>query len=99
MRKISTACLRELEVINLCGGEKLGYPADFEIDVDCGKILSIIVREEDCLSIFAKKEEYVIPWCNIECFGEDAILVKMSREELSCCFVEQRGKGKRKKCR
>ena len=99
MRKISTACLRELEVINLCGGEKLGYPVDFEIDIDCGKILAIIVRCEDPIAFFAKKEEYIIPWCNIECFGEDAILVKMSREDLSCCLVDHRGKNKKKKCR
>ena len=97
MRKTSTACLRELEVINLCGGEKLGYPVDFEVDLDCGKILSIIVRQEDCLNFFAKKEEYIIPWCNIECFGEDAILVKLGREELSCCLHDGKGKSRRKK--
>ena len=99
MGRMSTAYLRELEVINLCGGEKLGYPTDFEIDVDCGKILAVIIREDEGLSFFGKKEEYILPWSSIECIGEDAILIKMRREELSACRREQKSKIKKKKCR
>ena len=97
MRRMSTAYLRELEVINLCGGEKLGYPSDFELDVDSGRILAITVREDEGLSFFSKKEEYLLPWGSIECIGEDAILIKMSREELTACRREQRNKNKKKK--
>ena len=34
MRRIKMSELCSLEVINLCGGERLGYPSDFEIDLD-----------------------------------------------------------------
>ncbi len=95
MRRISTADLRELEVINLCGGECLGYPCDFEIDLDDGRILAFTVTGRgQGFSLFCRdKEEYLIPWCKIECIGEDAILVKLPQNELSSCFS---GKCRRK---
>ncbi len=83
MRKISTADLKDREVINLCGGEKLGYPTEFEIDLDDSKVVAIIV-ENSGASLFGKKQEYLIPWCKIECIGEDAILVKIPPSELNC---------------
>ena len=93
MRKTSTAELRCLEVVNLCGGERLGYPCELEIDLDSGQILSIIIPIECGFSFFGKREEYIIPWCKIDCIGEDAILVKLPRDELFRC---ERGKFSRK---
>jgi YlmC/YmxH family sporulation protein len=93
MRRISTADLREREVINLCGGEKLGYICDFEIDTDCGKILALIVTG-NTFSLFGKREEYVVPWNNIECIGEDTVLVRISKNEI--CRADC--KNKQKKC-
>ncbi len=98
MNKISTEELRQLQVINLCGGELLGYPHDFEIDPGDGKIVSLSVSECS-FSLFGKKEEYIIPWCRIECFGEDAILVKIPKNELICGGGScHRGK-RREKCK
>ncbi len=86
MRRISTADLRDLEVINLCGGELLGYPRDFEMDLDCGSILALVVAPAGkVFSFFVEKEDYVIPWCKIECIGEDAILVKLDHNDLGAC--------------
>ena len=93
MRRTSTVELRQREVVNLCNGEKLGYPCDFELDTDDGRILSLIVSScDDCFSLWGSREEYVIPWCKIECIGEDTILVKIPPSELSCC-----DKGKRQR--
>ena len=96
MKRVSTAELRELEVINLCGGEKLGYPCDFEVDLDNARLISIIVSGSGGIPFFTKKEEYVIPWCNIECIGEDAILVKLTKNDLNAC-TRQHFYGKKKK--
>ncbi len=94
MRKTSTEDVRELEVINLCGGERLGFPCELEVDLDSGCILSLIVTKSNkSFSIFGDKEEYIIPWCKIECIGEDAILVRIVQSELSSCL---RGKCKKK---
>ena len=95
MSKISTAELRELEVINLCTGAKLGYPCDFEIDIQNARILAIIVCCGGGVPFFSKREEYIIPWRMIECIGEDAILVKISNGELSDCCKMSKDKGKK----
>ena len=80
MQKIGFSCLSSLEVINLCGGELLGYPCDLEIDIcDC-RVVSLTVRRVG--SFFEKKEEYVIPWKNIDCIGSDAILVRIDKCDL-----------------
>ena len=94
MRRMSTKELRELEVVNLCSGEKIGYPCDFEFDLDCGQILAIIVPVCDGFSWFGRRQECIIPWNKIECIGEDTILVKLTSGETSCCDPKKR----RKKC-
>ena len=99
MKRTSTSELEGLEVINLCGGERLGYPCDFEIDLNDGKLIGITVKGGDGFAFFSKREEYYIPWCKIDCIGEDAILVNIPRQELqSCCIGSNKGK-KGKKCR
>ena len=99
MRKISTDRLRELEVINLCGGERLGYPCELEIEIDDGRSIAMTVRDREGLAFFSKKEEYIIPWCKIECIGEDAILVRIPENELASCFCDDKKSKKGKKCR
>ena len=91
MQRISTADLRDREVINLCDGERLGYPVDFELDPCDGKIISIIVSSCGGVSLFGKRDEYVIPWCEIQCIGEDAILVKIEKGRLSSCECNRHG--------
>ena len=87
MRKMFTDEFRCLEVINLCGGERLGFPSELEIDLECGNIIAFtVVREGRGFSFFCEREEYVIPWCKIECIGEDAILVDVPQgiEDCAC---------------
>jgi YlmC/YmxH family sporulation protein len=96
MLKMSTSELRELEVINLCGGTKLGYPCDFEIDTKNARIISVVVCSCE-KTLFSKKDEYIIPWQMIECIGEDAILVRLTSDELSSCCASEKIKGKKKR--
>ena len=95
MRIMCTDEIRCLEVINICGGERLGFPVELEIDLDCARVLSFTVaRGEKCFSFLGDREEYVIPWCKIDCIGEDAILVRLSDAELSGCT---RGRNRKKR--
>ena len=94
MKRMSTRELRELEVVNLCTGEKLGYPCDFEFDLDDGRILALIVQMSDGLPIFGKKQDCIIEWCKIECIGEDTILVRLDRCDIP--HFDKPKKGKRK---
>ena len=94
MQIMCTDEFRSLEVINICGGERLGFPSELEIDLECAKVISFTVSTPGkCFPIFGDRDEYVIPWCKIDCIGEDAILVKLSDSELSGC---SRGKTRKK---
>ncbi len=94
MKFISTADLREKDVINICDGARLGCPSDFEIDVSCGKIVALVVACDDSLFGFGKRDEMIIPWDKIKCIGEDAILVSLVSNELQCYTREKRKKKK-----
>ena len=87
MRTITTTELFCMEVINLCDGAKLGYPNALELCAEEGKISALILPREHGLFSLGKGESYRIPWCRIECLGEDAILVKLTAAELSSCLV------------
>lgn len=95
MKCITTEELGCMEVINLCDGSKLGYPSSFEIDVSCGSVTAIIIGGDGGVLGFGKCKEFRIPWCNIECFGEDAILVKLTGQELSGCECACNNRRKR----
>ena len=96
MHRMSTSYLRELEVINLCSGEKLGYICDFEINIDDARILSIIVqREGSGFALFSSKEQLTIPWSYIECIGEDTVLVKLDSTKMGECCCSDRRKKRR----
>ena len=94
MREITTTDLCAMEVINLCDGGRLGYPSALELCAEDGRITALIIPRECGFLGLGKAERYRIPWCRIECIGEDTVLVKLTAAELSNCVVG--GKGKRK---
>jgi YlmC/YmxH family sporulation protein len=94
MREITTTDLCAMEVINLCDGGRLGYPNALELCAEDGRITALLIPRDCGFLGFGKSERYRIPWCRIECIGEDAILVKLTAAELTSCTVG--GKGKRK---
>lgn len=98
MKRMGTDDLRQKEIINLCDGSRLGYACDFEFDACDGRICALIVPRTSGFLGLSRDCDLVIPWCRIECIGEDAILVKLSAEELSSCLPSKDGgrKGKRR---
>lgn len=69
--------LQVKEIISVENGEKLGHMTDLEIDVDRGKLLSIIIGGKGkMMGFLGKDEEILIPWDSILKIGEDVILVK-----------------------
>lgn len=90
MRTSSFLELAEKDVINLCTGEKLGCVSDIEINIKDASVVSIVLPGQGGVWGLGKATEVVIPWCKIECIGEDAVLVRLSAEEQSCCTVPKR---------
>ncbi len=65
------------DVVNISDGRRLGNVADIEINLDNGKIETIIIGfSGKLLGFFGKEEEIIIPWNQIVKVGEDVILVR-----------------------
>jgi YlmC/YmxH family sporulation protein len=77
--------LRNKEVIDLCDGRRLGFVCDIEIDVAGGRITAIVVPGSKGFGgLFGKRDDCVIPWCNIRKIGDDIIIVD-NRQGRLCC--------------
>ena len=95
MKRISTADLRCLEIVNLCDGARLGYATDFEFNCEDARILAIVIKGNSGLFGFGQEDDLVIPWQYIECIGEDTVLVRLSSSDLSCCLCQPNKKRKK----
>ncbi len=73
--------LQVKEIISVENGEKLGHMTDLEIDVDRGRLISIIIGGKGkMMGFLGKDEEIIIPWESILKIGEDVILVKKATQ-------------------
>ncbi len=71
--------LRMREVINVVDGRRLGEIKDIELDLEMGKIKSIILPGTGgFLRIFGRNEDIVVPWERIRKLGVDVILVEVN---------------------
>lgn len=78
----SLNAMRNMEVIDIDTGSKMGFIKDFKIDCNTNKIISLILPGE-IKSWFGKEEEIEILWKNIIKIGSDVILVKKNTNEKS----------------
>lgn len=78
MVKISD--LRSREIINVVDGRRLGLIKDIDIDLEEGRITSIILPgiSGKFLGFLGKEEEIIVPWEKIMKIGADVILVEIS---------------------
>ena len=77
MIRISEAKMKE--VINIVNGERLGYIYDFEIDLEKGVIVAMIMSgSPKGLSLFVKQNDIIISWNEIVKIGQDTILVNFN---------------------
>lgn len=72
--------LKNMEIINLSGNEKLGYITDFEINIETGTVNAIYVPDKNKSFLMSKKSNLRIPWKNIQGIGTDIILVNINLE-------------------
>ncbi|TJX13346.1 YlmC/YmxH family sporulation protein [Tissierella creatinini] len=79
MLKVSE--LRDKEVINLYNGQRMGYISDFEVDLEKGSLVGIIMPGENkVMSFFSKNSDIIIQWNKIVKIGNDTILVNLKDE-------------------
>lgn len=69
--------LQKKEVINILDGKRLGFLYDVEIDLQTGKIGSVIVPGRyRFFGLFGRGEEHIISYEDIKKVGDDIILVE-----------------------
>lgn len=74
------------DVVNISDGRKLGNIGDIEINLETGRIETIIIGNGGkLLGFFGKEEEIIIPWNQIVKIGADVILVRHQASQ----FVQQ----------
>lgn len=71
--------MRNMEVIDILTGTKIGFIRDFKINCDDNKIIALILPGE-IKSWFGKEDEKEILWKDIIKIGTDVILVKTKDE-------------------
>lgn len=73
--------LRDKEIININDGQRLGYPVDFDIDVEKGLLTGMIIPgEAKIMSLFSKGNDIYVNWDRIIKIGVDTILVNLRNE-------------------
>lgn len=76
MIKISD--LRSRDVVNILDGKKLGNIIDIDLDLENGRVLSLIMPGRTRgFSFFSRREEINVPWNKIVRIGRDVILVEV----------------------
>lgn len=73
----SLNAMRNMEVIDILTGAKIGFIKDFKIDCNENKIIALILPGE-IKSWFGKEDEKEINWKEIVKIGTDVILVRIN---------------------
>ena len=69
--------MRYKEVISIADGSRYGFVGDMEIDLETGRVKSLIIPgQARFFGLFGRREDTVIAWDDVRRFGEDIILVE-----------------------
>ncbi|NMP21628.1 YlmC/YmxH family sporulation protein [Sulfobacillus harzensis] len=76
---VKTSELRMKDVINVVDGRRLGLIGDLELDLEHGRIKSLVVPGASrFLGLFGRDRDTVIDWRQIQKIGQDVILVEIT---------------------
>lgn len=76
--------IRQMEVIDISEGKRLGFISDIVFDDDIKRIEYIVIPPQNNLfSIFRKKDEMFIKWEQIKVIGIDIILINMDEKKAN----------------
>ena len=73
--------LRQMEIIDINSGSKMGYIKDLKVDCDDYRIISIILPTQKS-TWFNKNNNIEIPWEKVKKVGVDVILVDGSDVDM-----------------
>ena len=69
--------LRDKEIIDVSDGGRYGYVGDVEVDLDSGKVLTLVVPGRlRLLGLLGREPERVFAWEQVKRIGADIVLVE-----------------------
>ena len=89
MKQYCMETLKRLIVINVCNGARLGYLTDLTVEIDCESPRVTAFTVSAGKGLFCGRDEITVPWCHVECIGEDSILVRLTPEQCATCCGER----------
>ena len=69
---------RYKDVVCVEDGTRLGYVGDVELDTRTARLRSIVIYGRYRWLPFAREEDIIVPWEEIQIIGEDTILVNIA---------------------
>ncbi|CCJ33372.1 MULTISPECIES: YlmC/YmxH family sporulation protein [Caloramator] len=73
--------LRQMEVIDINKGKRLGFISDLIFDDNLERIEYIVIPPENAfLSFFKKRDEILISWNKVKTIGVDVILIDLLQD-------------------
>ena len=93
MRIVSLCELKNKEVVNICDGRRLGFVSDIEIDIECGRVVSLIMPSEGKMFSLSRCDPVRVLWCDIEKIGDDVILIRRAEAIPKKCGGKDRCEG------
>ena len=82
LQSLALSELRQMEVIEISEGKRLGYICDIVFDDELKQIDGFIIPPQNgVFSLFKKKEEFFIKWDQICVIGIDIILINMQNKK------------------
>lgn len=82
---IKISDLRDLEIVNINDGRRLGPLKDIELDLAKGAISALVLpgySEGRILGIFGRGGDIVVPWERIKQIGLDVLLLDLPGQHL-----------------
>lgn len=75
---VRTSELRVREVVNVDDGRRLGTLSDLEVDLESGRVASLVLPGGSrWLGLFGREEETLVAWAQVQRIGADVILVSI----------------------
>lgn len=78
---VKTSELRMKDVVNVSDGRRLGFVGDLELDLEAGRIKSVVILGAGrFMGLLGRERDTVIQWTEIRKIGHDVILVEIATD-------------------
>ena len=81
--------MQEKDIINTADGRYLGRLRDIEIDLQAGKIRSLVLPNNGGSGFLRRKEQITVGWHQVKKIGFDVILIESFGQQVPTYLLEE----------